>query len=169
MTQSSLTSNMDTDKYNERVLALLGKIQVPVQESADEWAENNEINKSNFAKYGKEYAESLFGVGAQASINHWNNKVTLSSADGKETRTLDYEEFKAEVAYQEGAKLAGNQLTEAANLIVKMSSEQQTTLEKVLSSEGSQLDLATLRDIDLSGGIQCDPSDQQHGDADQHP
>jgi hypothetical protein len=34
--------------------------------------------------------------------------VTLSSADGKETRTLDYEEFKAEVAYQEGAKLAGN-------------------------------------------------------------
>ena len=154
MTQSSLISNMDTDKYNERVLALLGKIQVPVQESADEWAENNEINKSNFAKYGKEYAESLFGVGAQASINHWNNKVTLSSADGKETRTLDYEEFKAEVAYQEGAKLASNQLTEAANLIAKMSSEQQTTLEKVLSSEGSQLDLATLRDIDLSGGIQ---------------
>ena len=154
MTQSSLISNMDTDKYNERVLALLSKIQVPVQESADEWAENNEINKSNFVKYDKEYAESLFGVGAQASINHWNNKVTLSSADGKETRTLDYEEFKAEVAYQEGAKLASNQLTEAANLIAKMSSEQQTTLEKVLSSEGSQLDLATLRDIDLSGGIQ---------------
>lgn len=154
MTQSSLISNMDTDKYNERVLALLGKIQVPVQESADEWAENNEINKSNFAKYGKDYAESLFGVGAQASINHWNNKVTLSSADGKETRTLDYEKFKTEIAYQEGAKLAENQLTEAANLIMKMSSEQQTTLEKILSSEGSQLDLTTLRDIDLSGGIQ---------------
>ena len=154
MTQSSLISSMDADKYNERVLALLGKIQVPVQESADEWAENNEINKSNFAKYGKEYAESLFGVGAKASINHWNNEVTLSSADSKETRTLDYEEFKAEVAYQEGAKIAGNQLTEAANLIMKMSSDQQTTLEKILSSEGSQLDLTTLRDIDLSGGIQ---------------
>lgn len=154
MTQSSLISNMDTDKYNERVLALLGKIQVPVQESADEWAENNEINKSNFAKYGKEYAESLFGAGAQASINHWNNKVTLSSADGKETRTMDYEKFKTEVAYQEGAKLANSQLEDAANLIVKMTDNQQSVLEKMLSSEGNQLDLATLRDIDLSGGIQ---------------
>ena len=154
MTQSSLISNMDTDKYNEKVLALLGKIQVPVQESADEWAENNEINKSNFAKYGKEYAESLFGVGAKASINHWNNKVTLSSADGKETRTMDYEKFKTEVAYQEGAKLANSQLEDAANLIVKMTDDQQSVLEKMLSSEGSQLDLATLRDIDLSGGIQ---------------
>lgn len=154
MTQSSLISNMDTDKYNERVLALLGKIQVPVQESADEWAENNEINKSNFAKYGKEYAESLFGAGAQASINHWNNEVILSSADGEKTKKLDYKEFESEVAYQEAAKLAGNQLTEAANLITKMSNEQQTTLEKILSSEGSQLDLATLKDIDLSGGIQ---------------
>lgn len=154
MTQSSLISNMDTDKYNERVLALLGKIQVPVQESANEWAENNEINKSDFTKYGKEYAESLFGAGAQASINHWNNKVILSSADGKETRTFDYEKFKSEVAYQEGAKLASNQLTEAANLIMKMSNEQQITLEKILSSEGSQLDLSTLKDIDLSGGIQ---------------
>lgn len=154
MTQSTLISNMDTDKYNERVLALLGKIQVPIQENADEWAENNEINKSNFAKYGKEYAESLFGAGAQASINHWNNKVILSSADGKKTKELDYKEFESEVAYQEGAKLAGNQLTEAANLITKMSNEQQATLEKILSSEGSQLDLSTLKDIDLSGGIQ---------------
>jgi hypothetical protein len=50
----------------------------------------------------------LFGVGAKASINHWNNKVTLSSADGKETRTMDYEEFKTEVAYQERAKLANS-------------------------------------------------------------
>lgn len=154
MTQSTLISNMDTDKYNERVLALLGKIQVPVQESADEWAENNEINKSNFAKYGKEYAESLFGAGARASINHWNNKVILSSADGKKTKELDYKEFESEVAYQEGVKLASNQLTEAANLITKMSNEQQITLEKILSSEGSQLDLSTLKDIDLSGGIQ---------------
>lgn len=154
LTQSSLISTMDTDQYNEKTLNLLTKIQTPVQEYTDSWNKNNEVNKSNFAEYGKEYAEALFGIGATANINHLNNKVTLSSADGKQTRELEYNEFKSEVAYQKGTEQASQQLEAAAQAISQMSEQQQGDLEKLLSFEGANLDLTALKDINIAGGVE---------------
>lgn len=154
LTQSSLISAMDTEQYNERVLNLLGKIQVPVQEYADGWRENSQVNKTNFSQVGKVIAESIYGEGATASINHWNNEVTLSNKDGSESRTMSFDQFKDEAAYYKGAQQASQQLEAAAQTIAQMSEGQQQQLENLLSFEGTGLDLTALKEINLAGGVE---------------
>ena len=152
--QSTLISKMSTNDYSDRVIDLLGKIQVPVQDYADNWRENNQINKSDYRQFGKILAEQLYGEGATVSLNKLSNEITLSNKDGTESRTISFDEFKDQVAYYEGSQKAVQQLEEAASLISSMSEKQQDSLDKLISTEGQSIDLTMLKDINLSGGIQ---------------
>ena len=152
--QSTLISKMDTDDYSNRVVDLLGKIQVPVQDYADSWRENSQVNKSNYQQVGKVLAEELYGEGATVSLNNWNNEVTLSNKEGTESRTMSFDEFKDQAAYYKGSQQAAQQLEEAASLISSMSEKQQDNLDKLISTEGQNMDLTMLKDISLSGGIE---------------
>lgn len=152
--QSTLISKMDTDDYSNRVIDLLGKIQVPVQDYADNWRENSQVNKFNYQQVGKVLAEQLYGEGATVSLNNWNNEVTLSNKEGTESRTMSFDEFKDQAAYYKGSQQAAQQLEEAASLISSMSEKQQDNLDKLISTEGQNMDLTMLKDISLSGGIE---------------
>ena len=152
--RSTLISKMDTDDYSNRVIDLLGKIQVPVQDYADSWKQNDQVNKSNYQQVGKVLAEQLYGEGAIVSLNDWNNEVTLSDKEGTESRTMSFDEFKDQAAYYKGSQQAAQQLEEAASLISSMSEKQQDNLDKLISIEGQNMDLTMLKDINLSGGME---------------